>query len=319
MITVENLLAGHPIPTGAVLTIGSFDGIHLGHRKLLDALIQTARAMGRAAAVLTMRPHPRELFSPEHPPNLLTPEKKKLALLEQAGVDIVYILPFTHEVATLPYGEFAAMILRDRVAAVHVVVGHDFRFGAAAAGDYETLMQLTPELGFSVTQVPPLVVEGECVSSTAIRERLLQGDLEKAAAFLGRDYSISGQVTAGRGIGVQLGFPTANIKPYHTAIPANGVYAAEVFVHDRRYPAAVNIGIAPTIAHDQDIIEAHILDFDANIRDEEIEITFRHRLRPEKKFHSTEELIDAIRQDVEAIRRYFGLAAGPASSSLSGD
>jgi len=310
MHIVENLLGGSPVPRGAVVTIGSFDGIHLGHRKLLDALMEQARAMRCPAAVMTMRPHPRELFSPEHPPNLLTPEKKKLVLFEETGVDIVYILPFTREVATLPHEEFAARILRDRLGAAHVVVGHDFRFGAGAGGDYETLRQMSGELGFSVTQVPPLVVEGECVSSTAIRERLLQGDLEKAAAFLGRDYSITGQVTAGRGIGVTLGFPTANIKPYHTAIPANGVYAAEVVFNGGRFPAAVNIGIAPTIAHDEDIIEAHILNFDANIRGEEIEIIFRKRLRPELKFHSHEELIDAIRRDVEAIRGYFGFPAG---------
>ena len=285
-----------------VLTVGSFDGVHRGHRRVLDHVVRVARQHQGTATVMTMRPHPRELFSPEHAPNLLTSEGKKLDLLEQAGVDVVFLLAFTREVADLAPRAFVAQYVLERCRAHDVIVGHDFRFGKGGLGDYHYLQSAGAEFGFNVSQVPPLIIDGERVSSTAIRERLLEGDLDKAETFLGRKYSVIGKVVPGRGIGLKLGFPTANIKPYHTAVPAQGVYAAQVRLANAIYPAAVNIGIAPTVRHEDAVIEAFLLDFDDDIRGRDIEIVFHKRLRPEKKFASYEALSDAIRHDVEVVR-----------------
>ena len=290
-----------------VLTVGSFDGVHLGHQRVLEELALRARKAGGTAAVMTLRPHPREFFAPEHAPNLLTSDRKKLELIERTGVDVVFILPFTREVAHLEPRAYVESIIHQRCHAREMVVGHDFRFGKDAQGDYAFLQEMGRKLGFSVSQVPPLTVDGERISSTVIRERLFEGDLDEAERFLGRKYSIVGEVVAGRGIGATLGFPTANIQPHHTAIPAQGVYAAEVIIEGERYPAAVNIGIAPTIRHEDTVIEAFVIGFEGNIRGREIEVIFHNRLRPEKKFSTHEELIAAIRHDVDAIKTQFSV------------
>jgi riboflavin kinase/FMN adenylyltransferase len=288
-----------------VLTVGSFDGVHLGHQRILAEVVRRARQAKGTAAVMTMRPHPRELFAPAHTPNLLTSDRKKLQLIEQTGIDVTYILPFTEQVARLEAAVFVETIIVQRCLTKEMVVGHDFQFGKDALGDYALLCEIGSKLGFSVFQGSPVMVYGERVSSTAIRERLLEGDLEEAEHFLGRKYSVVGQVVAGRGIGAALGFPTANVRPYHTAIPAQGVYAAEVLIDENRYPAAVNIGIAPTIRHEDVVIEAFIIGFDRNIRGSEIEVVFHKRLRPEKKFSSHDELIAAIQHDVEIVKAQF--------------
>ncbi len=305
MEVVENFESAGLDQPRLALTIGSFDGVHLGHRRVLDELHKVADRAGAPTAVLTMRPHPREFFSPDHAPNLLTTERRKFELLDEAGVDLVLVLNFTRNVADMPPDEFAATLIGDRCNAQAVVIGHDFCFGRNAEGDVSTLRELGARLGFDVYRVPPLTIEGERVSSTAIRERILQGDMDAAAASLGRRYSLFGEVIAGRGIGATLGFPTANIKPYHNAIHAQGVYAAEACVHGRCYQAAVNIGIAPTIRQEDIVIEAFLLDFDEDILGATIELRFHGRLRSEKKFPSHEALAGQIRHDVDTIRDYF--------------
>lgn len=310
MHVIENVLQNTARFPRVVLTIGSFDGVHLGHQRILSELVRIAREIEGTAAVMTMRPHPRELFSPAHAPNLLTSERKKLELIEKADVDVVFILPFSEEVANLDRHEFVEKIIHDRCLAKEIVVGHDFRFGKNGLGDYHYLLETGTAFGHRVSQVPPFIIDGERVSSTVIRERVLQGDLEEAEVLLGRKYSVVGEVGTGRGIGIKLGFPTANIKPHHTAMPAQGVYAAVVIVGGKSFPAAVNIGIAPTIAHEDTVIEAFLLDFDGDIRGQQIEIIFHKRLRPEKKFPSYEVLIKAIQEDVDQIKRYFNSPPG---------
>jgi riboflavin kinase / FMN adenylyltransferase len=300
---VENILeAGCGSPRFA-LTIGSFDGVHLGHRAILDSLVQQSAVIGAPCAVLTLRPHPREFFSPEHAPSLLTHDAKKWSLFEEAGIHAVFVLPFDASIAALEPEVFIQDILVSRCHAAAIVVGHDFRFGRNARGDFALLERLAPSLGYTVSQVPPLLMDGERVSSTLIRERLLVGDLEKAQAFLGRPYSISGMVVPGRRIGSTLGFPTANVQPHHSAIPAQGAYAARASVNCRSYSAAVNIGIAPTIRNEDLTIEAFLLDFSGNLEGSDIEIIFLRRLRSELKFPSTEALIAQIRRDVEEVRQ----------------
>lgn len=306
MITVIDDIRATPLRgDSVVLTIGSFDGVHLGHRAILDAVTRRAATMNGTPTVLTLRPHPREFFSPDHAPSLLTHDKKKLELFEQAGICAVCFLPFNAEVAALEPEAFVHEIIVDRCAAKAVVVGHDFRFGRNARGNFDTLKQLAPKFGFTIEQVPPLLMDGERVSSTLIRERLLVGDLEKAEAFLGRPYSLVGTVVPGRHIGSTLGFPTANIQPHHSAIPAQGVYICEARIDGATHPAAVNIGVAPTIRNEDLTIEAFIIDFTGNIEGREIELVFRKRLRNEIKFPSVQALIEQIHRDVEAARAFF--------------
>lgn len=261
--------------------------------------------MNGRSAVLTIKPHPREFFSPDHAPSLLTHSPKKIELFEAFGIDAMIFLRFNAEVAALEPEGFVREIIVERCRAKVVIVGHDFRFGRNARGDFELLASLAPQLGFEVEQVPALLMDGERVSSTLIRERLLLGDLVKAEAFLGRPYSLVGKVVPGRHIGSTIGFPTANIKPHHSAIPAQGVYVCEAKLGDKKYPAAVNIGVAPTIRNEDLTIEAFLLDFSGNIEGEEIELIFRKRLRSEIKFPTVQDLVAQIQRDVEATREYF--------------
>lgn len=307
MLVIDDILRTQPELGRVVLTAGSFDGIHRGHLRVIDDVTRRARALDGAAAVLTMRPHPRELFAPDHAPNLLTSETKKLELLEAAGVEAVFFLPFTESVANLTPRAFVDRILAGQCRARVIVVGHDFHFGRNAEGDYAFLAQCAEAAGFEVFETPPLFVHGERVSSTLIRERVLQGDLERVAEFLGRRYALLGQVAAGRGVGAELGFPTANIEPHHSAIPAHGVYVAEAVLRgqDRRCMAAVNIGVAPTIRQADIVVEAHLLDFEGDLRGRPIELVFHRRLRGEQKFPGRAALIAQIERDVAAVRAYF--------------
>jgi len=287
------------------LTIGSFDGVHLGHRRILDRLNEATRAHGGSSGVMTLRPHPREFFNPEHAPNILTTPEKKAALLRESGVDVLFILPFTAQVANLDRCEFLEKIVLGRCKARRLVVGHDFAFGRGARGNYDYLKEAAPEYGIGVEQVPPLILGGERVSSTLIREYVLQGDLEQVELYLGRKYSLMGRVISGRGMGAKLGWPTANIAPGNHAIPMHGIYVAEALLGGKKWQAAVNIGIAPTIRHEDIMVEAHLLDFEGDLVNQTLELVFHKRLRPEKKFASHEALSAAIAEDVAAVRAYF--------------
>jgi riboflavin kinase/FMN adenylyltransferase len=302
MIIVDDI---RTVETGlpeVVLTVGSFDGVHLGHRSILQLVVEHAKQRNGTAAVLTLRPHPRAFFTPEHAPNLLTTDQKKFALLEEAGIDALFVLPFDATTAALSPDTFARDIIHQRCGAKLLVVGHDFRFGQHADGDYDLLVNIGREAGFDVTEAPALLLDGERVSSTFIREQLLLGDLETVERFLGRPYSMTGVVVPGRQIGVTLGFPTANIHPHHTAIPAKGVYCCEAIVDEDRYAAAVNVGIAPTIRNEDLTIEAFLLNFSGNLESSSIELVFQSRLRDEMKFPSKDALVEQIRRDVEAVR-----------------
>ena len=288
-----------------VLTVGSFDGVHLGHQCIIEDVVAKAKAIGGTPAVLTMHPHPREFFAPDNAPNILTNPHKQAALLDALGIQVLYVLQFNEETANMEPEEFVEEILLHRCHAVSVIVGHDCRFGKAARGDVSFLRKAGLEHHFEVKEIQPVILEAERISSTLIRERVLQGDLPTVEKLLGRKYSITGTVLSGRGMGAKLGFPTANIKPNHSAVPAQGVYIAEALLNGTAYPAAVNVGIAPTIRHDDLTIEAHILDFHGDITGDEIEIVFHQRVRTEKKFPNLQALTDQITLDVQTVRDYF--------------
>ena len=305
MKIIDDVRAHRATNEKSVLTIGSFDGVHRGHQHILEQLIDTARNLDATPTILTLRPHPREFFSPMNAPNILTEDTQKFRLFEKAGVQTVFILPFNEQTANLDRENFLNDIILNRCAAKALVIGHDFAFGKDALGNYEYLNAVQKQYNFQVTEVAPLVLQGERVSSTLIREGILQGELDKVETFLGRKYTLMGEVVSGRGLGVKSGFPTANIKPKNKSIPNHGVYVARAKVGHESYPAAVNIGIAPTIRHKDIRIEAHILDFDQDITGNIIEIEFHKCLRPEKKFPSIEALLEAIREDVRAVREHF--------------
>lgn len=305
MKVIDKVQTECPEFSGVVLTVGSFDGVHLGHRRILDDVFKIAGETEGTPAVLTMYPHPREILAPDHAPNLLTSQEKKLQLFDELGVEIVYVLNFDAAIAALEPEQFVEEIVVGRCKATALVVGHDCAFGKGARGNFELLKALAPKYGYTVEQVPPLIIDAERVSSTLIRERVLLGDLDRVESLLGRKYSIVGEVVKGRGKGAQLGFPTANIEPSHSAVPAHGVYIAQAELNGNTYAAAVNIGIAPTIRHDDVTIEAHLLDFSGDIVGDGIEIVFHERVRPEKKFPSLDALCAQIDSDVERVRKYF--------------
>lgn len=305
MQIIENVHTTDKVFPNVVLTVGSFDGVHQGHRRIIQQLVERARELNGTPALLTMRPHPREFFSPDNLPNLLTSYDKKMALLDEAGIEVVFVMPFNAKTAVIDPYTFVEEILHTRCHARSLIVGHDCRFGKEAQGNFTLLESLAPQFGFEVREIAPVLIDGERVSSTLIRERILVGDLPAAETLLGRPYSISGKVAPGRGIGKTIGFPTANIHPYHTAIPAQGVYIAESIVAGKRYPSAVNIGIAPTIRNEDFTIESHILDFSDDIHGAEIEVLFHKRLRQEQKFPDKEALIHQIERDVDEVRSFF--------------
>lgn len=302
MRVVRNILETELAAPRVVLTAGSFDGVHLGHQSLLGHVTRAARDRSGTAAVLTFSPHPRRFFAPGHALNLLTTESQKFDHMERCGVDAVCVLPFTETAAQLEPLAFLTSIVKARCHAELLVVGHDFRFGRDARGDFALLRERAEDIGVEVEEAPPLYMEGERVSSTLIREMLLQGDVEKAGRLLGRPYAMAGRVCAGRGIGAELGFPTANLCPSDAVVPAQGVYAARARVDGAPFCAAVNIGIAPTIRNEETIVEAHLLDFRGDLAEQELELVFLERIRPEMRFASREELAARIASDVEQVR-----------------
>ncbi|MBW7865603.1 MAG: bifunctional riboflavin kinase/FAD synthetase [Candidatus Hydrogenedentes bacterium] len=305
MNTVANVLDSAPPPSPTALTIGSFDGVHLGHRRLLDALVEGASQRGLLPAAMTLDPHPRQFFAPHNAPNILTSNGQKARLLAAAGVQTHFVLPFDAQVARMEPECFVRDIVLGRCNARLLVVGHDFRFGRAAAGTHDYLQENADRFGLEVTQVEALVLGGQLVCSTFIRERILQGEVDALRAYLGRDYAIEGRVVSGRGMGAQIGYPTANIAPHNSAIPAHGVYAAETLVDGTAWPSAVNIGIAPTIRSEEVLIESHLLGYAGDLEGKTVEVVFHRRLRPEKKFPSLDALTAAIAADVEAVRAHF--------------
>lgn len=288
-----------------VLTIGSFDGLHRGHMCIVEHVQRLAAAQGGPSALMYLHPHPREYFAPGSAPHWITSDKQRRELLAAAGLDILFVLPFNAAVATMDRADFVREIVVERCRAKTLVVGHDFNFGQGAQGNFEYLQEVAPQFGLQVEQVPALISEGERISSTLIRELIMEGEMDRVRHFLGRDYCIQGTVVRNRGMGAKLGYPTANLDVGRFTMPAFGIYAAEAHWRGATYMAAVNVGIAPTIAHDHATIEAHLLDFEGVLDNEELELRMLKRLRPEAKFESLEALKTAIGQDVENVRNFF--------------
>jgi len=293
--------------SGTVLAIGNFDGVHLGHRALLERLTAKARELGLPAAVMSFEPHPRELFAPDQAPARLTALREKISLLDGHGVDQAYILHFTRQLAQLSAQEFIDDGLIRGLDVRHLVIGDDFRFGKGRVGDFAMLQAAGQAHGFGVEAMHTIEVDGERVSSSAVREALAAGNLEHAARLLGRPYSISGRVIHGNKVGRKIGFPTANIQLKRRRAPLSGVFAVSVSGLDKRHlPGAASLGVRPTLgAGLRPVLEVHLLDFDQQIYGSHVTVHFLHKLRDEAKYASFDELTAQIARDVETTQQYF--------------
>lgn len=297
-------LAGLSPDKDMLLTIGVFDGVHLGHKHLISRLKELALKQGLASGVVTFRQHPEEVMSPQNKLPFLTDLKQRIDLLKGEGVDAVIPLSFTTELARLSARQFVSLLqkyLRMR----GVVVGPDFALGRNREGDAKALRQLGKEMGFSVTVVPPVIIDGEVVSSTAIRKALALGDMKQVRKLAGRPFRLQGRVVPGVGRGIKLGFPTANlgIEPEH-ALPADGVYVSQTQINDQSYSSLANIGKRPTFDSKERTVEVYLLDYHGDLYGQELKIDILERLRGEKKFASAKELKKQIAQDVERGKKW---------------
>ncbi len=293
--------------TPTVLTIGNFDGVHLGHRALLDELKAKARELALPATVLTFEPHPRELFAPDKAPARLASLRDKIELLAEAGIDRVHVCRFDRALASLSAQEFVERILVRGLAVRHLIIGDDFRFGKARGGDFALLQREGQARGFAVEAMRTVDHDGLRVSSSAVREALAAGDIECAERLLGRPFVIAGRIMDGRKVGRSIGFPTANIQVRRKRLPLSGVFAVTVSGVDARpLPGAANIGVRPTIAEGlKPVLEVHLLDFDRDIYGLHVDVNFMHKLRSEAKFDSLDALKAQIARDVADVRTYF--------------
>ena len=299
---IERELGQAHLDRDSVLTIGVFDGVHLGHQSLITKVIAEARAQNAAAGVLTFRNHPDSVLNPNFQPQYITSIEERIRLIEELGADFVVPVSFDKEVARLRARKFAEL-LRSRLRMRGLVVGPDFAMGYKREGDVDTLTTIGAELGFSVSAVDLLSEGGAAVHSTSIRRALVDGSVANAAKKLGRNFAIIGTVVQGDRRGRTLGFPTANIEVRpHMAIPGNGIYATRASVNGERYMAATSIGTRPTFDGKGRTIEAYLLGFDSNLYNMELRLEFVQRLRDELKFDSVDALLEQMELDVEQTR-----------------
>jgi riboflavin kinase/FMN adenylyltransferase len=294
-----------------VLTIGNFDGLHVGHRAIMEIVIERARALDGEAVVFTFHPHPRKVLRPDRAPRLLTTIEQKAELLEQAGVDVLIVEPFDRDFAATSPDRFVEEYIYRRIRPMEVYVGYDFHFGRDREGSMRLLTETGPRLGFAVTIIPEVTQGERDVNSTRIRDLLEEGQVDEAGELLGRPFSVRGVVVKGDGRGRGIGFPTANLDAENEVLPAAGVYAGELRFLDGGEPprgslkaAVANVGVRPTFRDDQGFLaEAHLIDFEGDLYGRRVELAFRHRLRSEQKFPDVEALREQIARDVAEARR----------------
>lgn len=295
----------------SVLTLGVFDGLHLGHQRIMHSVLERAKATGLTPTVVTFDPHPRAVLRPETAPPLLYTFEQKMDALEVIGIEQVVVLHFTRQFAEIRAEEFLTDTVFGELDAREVYLGHGFAFGHNREGSFELLKQVADRLDRVAGEVPEVLVRGHRVSSTMIRRLLVAGRVNLARRMLGRPYGIASRVVEGRKIGrAELKYATANLKPHNTVIPAIGVYITMTLVDDRWRPSITNVGHKPTFGDNREVtIESHVINFDRELYGEKIRVRFLHRLRGEKKFDSIEDLRAQIDRDYQRALRYFRLAS----------
>ena len=293
------------LPGPLFLAIGVFDGVHRGHQAVISTSARHAHAADGTPVVVTFDPHPAKVLRPNDAPHLLTARQHKIDLIRSLGVGHLLVVEFTQQFAGTAPDEFVRQLLEHSKPLREICVGHEWSFGKNRAGNLSLLKKLGAELGFDVVGIPPVTVDGQVVSSTAIRNAVKAGKFDDAASMLGRPYSILGTVTGGEKLGTKFGFPTANLSAHSEQFPPDGVYFAEAWIQGVLYHGVVNLGIRPTVAKGEPprVLEIHILDFHEDIYGENIEVRFLQYLRPEKKFPNVEALIQQIELDVQQARK----------------
>jgi riboflavin kinase/FMN adenylyltransferase len=308
MELVRGLHNLRPEHRGCAATIGSFDGVHLGHQAVLAQLAEQGRSRQLPVTLVTFEPQPREYFKPATAPPRLTRFREKLEVLQHCDIDRIVCLRFDDYLANLAPEAFIQRILLDGLDVKYLVVGDDFRYGKGRCGNFEMLEQTGHRHGFSVVNMHTFSVGSARVSSTRIREALQTGDLSGAESLLGRPYSMCGRVAHGDKRGRTIGFPTANIFLHRTAVPVDGVFAVELRgVDDRPLPGVANVGTRPTVDGSRSLLEVHLFDFDREIYGCHVQVSFLKKLRPERRFDSFAQLQQQIQQDAGQARDYFSI------------
>ena len=303
METLRSISELSRLPGPLFLAIGVFDGVHLGHKAVISTSTEHARAANGTPVVVTFDPHPEKILRPEAAPHLLTATRHKIALIRALGVGHLLMITFDKEFAATEPEEFVQQLVKYSNPLREICVGHEWSFGRNRRGNLELLKKLGTKFDFHVVGIPPVTVNGELVSSTTIRRALEAGDLTKAAAMLGREYTILGSVVRGDDLGKKIGFPTANLTAHNEQFPPNGVYFAQASLDGAVYPGVINLGYRPTVSREKErVLEIHLLDFERDIYGKDLEVRFIQYLRPEKKFESVEALAHQIDVDVKRAR-----------------
>ena len=300
IIGIENIRRKFRNPA---LTLGNFDGVHLGHQKIFEAVKDEARKIDGEALVFTFDPHPLQVLAPERCPPPITPFKKKLMLLEQVGIDVIIVATFDLDLANIMPETFVKEILVDKIGAQKILVGYNYYFGKGRKGNVEMLIRLGQQLGFEVKVIDAVRVNDTPVSSSKIRELIHGGEMRQAAQLLGRNYRLIGKVIWGTGRGKKLGCPTANLEIPNGLYPRTGVYAVEAIVGNRTYPGVANVGYNPTFGENPLSVEVHILDFKRDIYGEEIQLIFFDRIRKEETFEGPDSLVQQMKKDIDVARK----------------
>lgn len=297
----------NPLKQPHAVTIGNFDGLHVGHQAMLARLQHIAQERGLPSCVLSFEPHPREFFAPENAPARLSSLREKAGWLDQLGIDRLHVFRFNRAFAALTASEFIQRILVDTLHARYVLVGDDFRYGRQRTGDFALLAQSGSTAGFDAEALPTVQLDGERASSTAVRTALAAGDLTRAARLLGRPYSICGRVMHGDKMGRELGYPTANVQIQHNRPPLLGIFAVTVSnINGRELPGVASLGVRPTMkaAGAAPVLEVHLFDFDTELYGRRVRVNFLHKLRDEAKFPDLPSLIAQIGRDVDNAKQF---------------
>ena len=290
------------------LAIGVFDGVHLGHQAVISTATRHAGSADGAPLVVTFDPHPVKVLRPHNAPHLLTATQHKIALIRDLGVEHLLVINFDKKFAATSPEKFVEELLAHSRPLREVCVGHEWSFGKDRRGNLDLLKRLGAQFDFNVVGIPPVLVSGEVVSSTAIRQAVEKGDFPKAAEMLGREYTILGMVTRGDNLGKKIGFPTANLSAHSEQFPPNGVYLAKAWIRGVSYHGVINLGYRPTVSSGKSerVLENHLLDFNRDIYGEDVEVQFVSYLRPEKKFDNVDALARQIALDVQQARELCG-------------
>ena len=296
------------LPGPLFLAIGVFDGVHRGHQAVISTSADHAGAANGTPVVVTFDPHPEKVLRPQSAPRLLSATEHKIALIRALGVAHLLVINFDKQFAATEPEDFVQQLVTHSNPLREVCVGHEWSFGKNRRGNLDLLKKLGGQSNFGVVGVPPIKANDEVVSSTAIRQAIEKGDFARAAAMLGREYTVLGTVTHGDNLGKKIGFPTANLSAHNEQFPPDGVYAAAARLTDGTHLGVVNLGVRPTVTtgKSERVLEIHLFDFNRDIYGQDVEVRFVKFLRPEKKFESVDALVAQIRRDAEEARNLFG-------------